>query len=340
MIKEAIDKLTARNDLSAVEMQQAMQEILSGSTDTADIIAFLSSLSDKGETVEELTAAVSVMIKHIDTVVVDRPHILDTCGTGGDKKGTFNISTVTALVASGAGVCVAKHGNRSVSSKCGSADILEALGVNINMSKETIKRCLEDIGIAFLFAPNLHPAMKHVMPARKQMAKRTMFNIMGPLINPARATNQLIGVYSAQWASVLARVLHNLGTKHVLVVHGRDGLDEATTCDTTFVAEMRNGEFREYEIAPEEFGFKRAQLADLLGGSVEENVRIVLDVLEGKQGPRRDIVLLNAGCAIYAANIARDIQEGIELARASIDSGSALKKLELLKEHSQRTYNA
>ncbi|MDD5254961.1 MAG: anthranilate phosphoribosyltransferase [Candidatus Omnitrophica bacterium] len=338
MIKLAIEKLLEKKDLTGAEMQEAMQEILSGATDTADIIAFLSSLSDKGETVEELTAAVSVMIKHIDTVVVDRPHILDTCGTGGDKKGTFNISTVTAFVASGAGVCVAKHGNRSVSSTCGSADILEALGVNINMNKAAIKKSLEDIGIAFLFAPNLHPAMKHVMPARKQMARRTMFNILGPLINPARATNQLIGVYSADWASPLAQVLHNLGTEHVLVVHGRDGLDEVTTCDTTFVAEVREGSLREYEIAPEDFGFKRAVLADLLAGSKEECVRIARGVLAGEKGFQRDIVLLNAGCAIYAANRAEDIREGIELAVTSIDSGKALEKLNLLKDYSQRTY--
>jgi anthranilate phosphoribosyltransferase len=265
---------------------------------------------------------------------VDRPNILDTCGTGGDKKGTFNISTLTAIVASGAGVTVAKHGNRSVSSRCGSADILEALGVDIGMDKTKIKKCLQEIGIAFLFAPNLHLAMKHVMPARKQMARKTMFNILGPLINPARATNQLIGVYSPEWTKILARVLSNLGTLHVLVVHGKDGLDEVTTTDKTFVSEANRGVFRDYEIAPEDFGFRRAKIEDLMGGSILENVQIALDVLGGKSGYKRDIVLLNAGCAIYAADKAASIAEGIKLAVEAIDSGKALEKLELLKKYS------
>ncbi len=334
MIKEAIARLTENKDLTSEQMRQSMLEILSGTTETADIIAFLASLNTKGETVEELTAAVSVMIKYIDAIVVDKPNILDTCGTGGDKKGTFNISTVVAFVASGAGITVAKHGNRSVSSKCGSADILEALGVNINMDKNKIKKCLEEIGIAFLFAPNLHPAMKHVMPARRQIASKTMFNILGPLINPARATNQLIGVYSPRWTSILSRVLYNLGSLHVMVVHGKDGLDEITTTDTTAVSESYKGKFRDYEIAPEDFGFKRSSLQDLTGGSLQENARIVLDILNGKKGPQRDIVLLNAGSAIYVADKAVNIQQGIELAAKSIDSKEALQKLELLKGYS------
>lgn len=336
MIKDLVKELLQNKNLSSEEMKAAMNEILSGSTDTADIIAFLTSLNDKGETVEELTAAVSVMIKYIDSVVVDKPNILDTCGTGGDKKGTFNISTITAFVASAAGITVAKHGNRSVSSRCGSADILEALGVNINMDKNNIKKCLEEIGIAFLFAPNLHPAMKYVMPARKQIARKTMFNILGPLINPARATNQLIGVYSAQWTRPLAQVLYNLGTVHVLVVHGKDGLDEVTTTDETLVSEARRGVFKDYQITPEEFGIKRAAPVDLLGGDIEENVKIVLDILKGAKGPKRDIVLLNSACAIYAADKVDSIQEGIKLAAESIDSGRAMQKLELLKEYSGR----
>ncbi|MCX5697691.1 MAG: anthranilate phosphoribosyltransferase [Candidatus Omnitrophica bacterium] len=335
MIKDILKTLAQKKDLTAGEMQQVMQEILTGATDTADIVMFLTALNEKGETVEELTAAVEVMLKYVDAIVVDRPNILDTCGTGGDKKGTFNISTAAAFVASGAGVTVAKHGNRSVSSKCGSADVLEALGVDINMDKHKIKRCLEEIGIAFLFAPNLHPAMRHVMPARKKIGKRTMFNMLGPLINPARATNQLIGVYSAQWATVLARVLHNLGTRHVLVVHGKDGLDEVTTTATTFISEVKAGNFTEYDIAPENFGFKRAALNDFLGGNAAQNADIIKEVLSGKGGPHRDIVLLNAGCAIYAADKANSIINGIMLARQSIDSGSAMKKLELLKGYSQ-----
>jgi anthranilate phosphoribosyltransferase len=334
MIKDIINELVQKKDLTAEQMQAVMHEILSGSTDTADIIAFLTNLNDKGETVEELTGAVSVMIKYIDAIVVDKPNILDTCGTGGDKKGTFNISTIAAFVASGAGVTVAKHGNRSISSKCGSADLLEALGVNINMDKAKIKRCLEEIGIAFLFAPNLHPAMKHVMPARKQIGKRTMFNILGPLINPARATNQLIGVYSAEWTKILAHVLYNLGTVHVLVVHGKDGLDEVTTTDKTIVSEVNAGKFLDYEITPEDYGFKRASLEDLICSNISDNLRIITDVLNGKKGCHREIVLLNSGCAIYAADRSRSIEEGIRLAVDSIDSGKALKKLELLKEYS------
>ena len=336
MIQDLIKRLALKNDLTSQEMQEAMQAILSGVTETADIVSFLTLLNSKGETVEELTAAVSVMVRYIDAIVVDRPNILDTCGTGGDKSGTFNISTATAFVASGAGVTVAKHGYRSVSSRCGSADVLEALGVNINLDKAAIKRCLEEIGIAFLFAPSLHPAMKHVMPARRQIAEKTMFNILGPLINPARATNQLIGVYSREWTPVLSRVLSNLGTDHALVVHGEDGLDEITTTARTFVSEAKAGKFTDYELAPEDFGFKRSRPKDLLGGSVEDNARIIKDVFNGKSGPCRDIVLFNSGCAIYAANKAGDIKSGIKLAEESIDSKSAYQKLELLKEYSTR----
>ncbi len=336
MIKDAIKKLIKKKNLNAKEMHQTMEEILAGATDTADIINFLTSLNDKGETVAELTAAVSVMLKYVNPIIVDRPNILDTCGTGGDKKGTFNISTITAFVASGAGVTVAKHGNRSVSSICGSADILEALGVNINMERGRIKKCLQEIGIAFLFAPNLHPAMRHVMPARIQIARKTMFNILGPLINPARATNQLIGVYSAEWTKILARVLSNLGSVHVLVVHGKDGLDEVTTTDATIISEVHKGKFKDYEIAPEDFGIQRAKLEDLMGGSIEENKRIVTDILNGQDGPKRDIILINAGCAIYAANKTKSIKEGVKLAAVSIGSGMAFKKLELLREYSRQ----
>jgi len=334
MIRDVIKALAQKKDISGQQMREAMEEILSGVTDTADIIAFLTSLGDKGETVEELTAAVEVMLKYVDPIIIDRRNILDTCGTGGDNKGTFNISTITAFVASGAGVTVAKHGNRSVSSKCGSADILEALGVNINMERPRIKKCLEEIGIAFLFAPNLHPAMKHVMPARKQIARKTMFNILGPLINPARATNQLIGVYSDTWTRPLAKVLHNLGSKHILVVHGMDGLDEVTTSDRTVVSEVKDDTFRDYEIIPESFGFRRAKSEELLGGDIKRNIDIAMDVLSGKSGACRDIVLFNSGCAIYAADKAASIEEGIGFAEDSIDSGSAMKKLELLKEYS------
>ncbi|MCX5694026.1 MAG: anthranilate phosphoribosyltransferase [Candidatus Omnitrophica bacterium] len=333
MIKDLIKQLLNKESLTQPQMQQVMREILSGAVDTADIVAFLTSLNNKGETVAELTAAVNVMLQYVEPIIVDKPNILDTCGTGGDKKGTFNISTITALVASGAGVTVAKHGNRSVSSKCGSADILEALGVKINMDTVKIKKCLEEIGIAFLFAPNLHPAMRYVMPARKQIAQKTIFNILGPLINPARATNQLIGVYSKAWVRPLAEVLHNLGSKHVLVVHGADGLDEVSTTDKTFVTEVKNGLLKDYEITPEDFGLKRVRLDDLLGGSIKENVKIAQGVLAGETGSCRDIVLLNAACAIYAADKADTITQGLELAKKSIDSQAAAGKLRLLKEY-------
>lgn len=335
MIRDSIELLLEKKDLPEPRMRQVMREILSGEVGTLEIADFLTALSAKGETIEELTAAVRVMLEHVDPISVDRPNILDTCGTGGDQKGSFNISTLAAFSASGAGVTVAKHGNRSVSSRCGSADVLEALGVDINMNKAKIKKCLEDIGIAFLFAPNLHPAMRAVMPARKQIAQKTMFNILGPLINPARATNQLVGVYSRRWVKPLAQVLYNLGSKHVLVVHGSDGLDEVTTTGETFVTEVKDGLLRDYQISPEEFGLRKAGFEELSGGTVEENARIITEVLSGKRGSRRDIVLLNAGCAIYAADKADSIGEGIKLAQEAIDSGKALKKLELLKEYSR-----
>lgn len=334
MIHDAIKNLSQKKDLTDIQMQQVMEEIFSGATETADIINFLTFLNDKGETAQELTAAVKVLLKYVDPIIIDKKNILDTCGTGGDKKGTFNISTISAFVASGAGITVAKHGNRSVSSKCGSADVLEALGININMDREKIRSCLQEIGIAFLFAPNLHPAMKHVMPARKQMARKSMFNILGPLINPARATNQLIGVYSLSWAKILSEVLYNLGTQHVLVVHGRDGLDEVTTAERTIVSEVCAGKFSDYEVSPEDFGFKRAELEDLLGGSLSDNVKIALNILNGEKGPKRDIVLLNSGFAIYASDKANSVEEGIKMATESLDSKKALEKLDLLKKYS------
>ncbi|MCM8797407.1 MAG: anthranilate phosphoribosyltransferase [Candidatus Omnitrophica bacterium] len=334
MIKDSIRLLIQKKDLTEEQMLSSMEEILNGFAETADIVEFLAFLNVKGETPEELTTAVKVMLKYVEPIIVDKPNILDTCGTGGDKKGTFNISTLSAFVASGAGITVAKHGNRSVSSKCGSADILEALGVNIQMDRGRIKQCLEEIGIAFLFAPNLHKVMQKVMPARRQIGGRTIFNILGPLINPAGVTNQLIGVYDRDLTMVLAKVLHNLGRRHALVVHGEDGLDEITTTEVTYVSEVNNGRFSDYKIIPEDFGLKRARFADLLGGSLQDNLEIAMDLLKGKSGPKRDILLLNAGAAIYAADRTTSIKEGIALAAHSIDSGAALEKLQLLKEYS------
>jgi anthranilate phosphoribosyltransferase len=334
MIKKIIEKLSQNQNLTQEEMKLAMEEIMTGKIDTPDIVSFLTFLNKKGETVEELTAAVSVMRHHVTKINTKHKVILDTCGTGGDRLGTFNISTIVAFVASGCGITVAKHGNRSVSSHCGSADILEALGININLSKEKIERCLDEIGIAFLFAQNLHPAMKHAMPARKEIGKRTMFNILGPLTNPACATHQLIGVYDARWTETLAHVLNNLGTMHALVVHGEDGLDEITTTAKTKVSEAREGKIRNFQISPEEFGFDRVKLEDLSGGTAQDNAKILLDILNGKPGSRRDIVVLNAAASIYVADKAKSIKDAIRLASESIDSGKALKKLEQLRDYS------
>ena len=336
MIQEIIEKLAKNEDLSATQMQQAMEEIMTGRAQTKDIVSFLTALSNKGETVEELTAAVKVMRHHVAKINTKHKVILDTCGTGGDRKGTFNVSTIVAFVASGAGITVAKHGNRSVSSSCGSADILEALDININMSKEKIEKCLDEIGIAFLFAPNFHPAMKYAMPARKQIGKRTMFNILGPLSNPAGATHQLVGVFDAYWTGVLAEVFLRLGTQHALVVHGQDGLDEITTAAKTYVSEAHKGRVDNYEINPEDFGIQKSKLEDLLGADAASNAKILMDILNGKPGPKRDIVVLNAAAAIYAADKAGSIKEGIKFAAESIDSGKALKRLELLKGYSQQ----
>ena len=258
--------------------------------------------------------------------------ILDTCGTGGDNSGTFNISTAVSFVTAGAGIAVAKHGNRSISSKSGSADVLEVLGVNIQMPVETVEKCLNDAGITFLFAQNFHPATKYAMPARKAIGRRTMFNILGPLSNPAGATHQLVGVYDEYWTDILARVLADLGVVHALVVHGRDGLDEITTTDETVISESCNGKLSTYRIAPEDFGLTRVEPEELAGGSAQYNAKIILDILKGVPGPKRDIVLLNAAAAIYAADSASSIKSGLRLARLSLDSGKAREKLETLKD--------
>lgn len=336
MIQEAIDLLSQKKDLTKEQMYSVMQEIMSGGVETPSIVSFLSKLSSKGESIEEITAAAQVMRRYVTKINTRHAQVLDTCGTGGDKKGTFNISSICAFVAAGCNIAVAKHGNRSVSSYCGSADILETLGVNINMNPKDTERCLDEVGIAFLFAQNLHPAMKYAMPARKQIGAKTIFNILGPLSNPAGATNQLIGVYSAQWTESLAKVLGNLGTLHALVVFGEDGLDEITTTTSTLVSELYKGRIKNYRISPEDFGFKKANPEDLAGKDARVNADILLDVLGGKEGPCRDIVLLNAAAAIYAADRTASIREGIDLARDSIDSKKALEKFKLLREYSNR----
>jgi len=330
MIKEAIEILTLKKNLSAEQMILSMEEIMNGQVETPQIISFLTGLSEKGETVEELTAAASVMRMHVTHISTSKQNLLDTCGTGGDARGTSNISTAVAFVASACGITVAKHGNRCVSSCCGSADILEKLGVNINMPVQAMEKCLDEIGIAFLFAQSLHPAMKHAMPARKAIGKRTMFNLLGPLTNPAKATHQLMGVYDERLVKSLALVLQNLGAKHALVVHGKDGLDEVTTTDATIVAESYLGKISVYEITPEDYGIRRVSLSDLKGGDSSVNAQILLDIFSGKTGPQRDIVVLNAAFAIYAADKVNSIKEGILLAEDAIDTGKAKEKVEQL----------
>jgi len=335
MIEQATRILLAKEDLAAAQMTAVMEEIMGARADTPQIVAFLAALSDKGESVEELVAAVRVMRRHAQKVSCRHELILDTCGTGGDQKGTFNISTVTAFVVSACGVAVAKHGNRSVSSKSGSADILEALGVNINMSVEKMQKCLDEIGIAFLFAQSLHPAMKFAAEARKEIARRTIFNLLGPLSNPAGATHQLIGVFERRWTRPLAEVLAALGTVHALVVHGSDGLDEVTISGPTYVSESSKGGLRDYQIDPEEFGFKKAPLRELQGKDAAYNAEVMLGILKGRAGAKRDIVLLNSAVALFAADKAASIKAGVVLAAEAIDSGKALGKLDQLKECSR-----
>ncbi len=335
-MRSYIEKLQNKENLTQDEIEEIMHEIMSGVSDENDIADFLLALQEKGPTVDEITGAAKIMHKFVVGIDTKHTDILDTCGTGGDRKNTFNISTITALVVAGAGVAVAKHGNRSVSSKCGSADVLEALGVNLNMEQEHLSACLDEVGIAFLFAQKLHPAMKNVAPVRKKLGVATIFNILGPLTNPARATHQVLGVYSRDLVEPMTQVLKNLGLKRAMVVHGSDGLDEITTTGKTFISEYDGNEIISYDISPEELGIDLAQPRDLEGGDLEINVGICEDILDGKSGPTRDIVLLNAAYALYIAGKVTDISLGMELAKETIDSGKALEKLNELKAFTQK----
>lgn len=329
-IQDAIRRIAWFNDLSQAEAAAAMRVLMSGEATPAQIGAFLTAVSMKGRTVAEITGFAETMRAFATGIQTARRPLVDTCGTGGDHSGTFNISTTAAFVVAGAGVAVAKHGNRSATSKCGSADVLEQLGVNINLAPEAVGRCIDEVGIGFLFARALHSAMKHVAAARSELGIPTIFNILGPLTNPAGAEGQIIGVYDAKLTEMMAKVLLNLGSEHVFVVAGCDGLDEITLTGPTLIAEGRHGNVNTYEIEPSQFGLKRAALESLKGGDSTENGRILKAVLEGEQGPHRDIVLLNAAPAIAAGGEASDISEGIEKAAAAIDSGAALAKLETL----------
>jgi anthranilate phosphoribosyltransferase len=331
-IRQAIDRLVNRIDLSEAETIEVMNQIMTGEATPLQVAAILTALRMKGETVDEITGAARVMREKAHRVNVGTKTVLDTCGTGGDQKGTFNISTTSAFVLAGAGVNVAKHGNRSVSSLSGSADVLGALGVKVDAPKERVEQCIAKIGIGFLFAPLLHEAMKYAVQPRRDIGIRTIFNILGPLTNPAMATHQLIGIYSGALVGVVAHVLNNLGSVRAMVVHGLEGLDEISLCGPTKVAELRGGEVKEYTVEPEQFGFKACRLEELHGGNPDESAAIVRGVLESKKGPPRDVVLLNSGAALYVSGTAATIHDGIRLAAVSIDSGKARQKLAELVE--------
>jgi anthranilate phosphoribosyltransferase len=330
-IQEAIGAVVAGKNLTVAQAIDVFAGIMSGIATDAQIAAFIIALRLKGETPEEITGAASVMREKATRIVPEKcEHCVDTCGTGGDGANTFNVSTAAAFVAAGAGAIVAKHGNRAVSSKCGSADVLEALGVAINLSPEKMKACLDTVGIAFLFAPTLHKAMKYAIGPRREIGIRTIFNILGPLTNPALAQHQLLGVFSEKLTLTMATVLNNMGTRRAFVVHGMDGLDEISVSGPTIVAEIKDGAVKSYPITPDEFGISRAPLSAIAGGTPAENAASIRALFDGEKGPRRDITVLNAAFAITAAGIAATPKEGITLACKSIDSGAARHKLEQL----------
>lgn len=335
MIRDAIRKVVGGESLTLEESREAMLEITGGKATAAQIAALLTALRMKGETVDEISGFAGVMVEKAARIRPKSEVVLDTCGTGGDRCGTFNISTVAAFVAAGAGVAVAKHGNRAVSSKCGSADLLEALGVRIDLAPAEVEACINEIGIGFLFAPVFHEAMQAAVGPRREIGIRTVFNILGPLANPAGATHQLVGVYDEHLTETMARVLMKRGLKRALVVHG-GGLDEITICGKTRVSELDGGEIRTYEIAPEDFGIARASLDDIRGGTAEENAAIAMGILRGERGARRDVVVLNGGAALHVAGAAASIGEGVRLAERSIDEGRAMAKLEGLIRETNR----
>lgn len=358
MILDAIHRLANHSEsLTRMEAREVMAEVLNGQCTDAQIAGLLIALRIKGESVDEIVGFAEAIRAAATPLPIDRANaadalvtgtgrdalaeeeplsesLIDTSGTGGDASGTFNISTATALVTAGVGVRVAKHGNRSISSKCGSADVVEALGVNIQLSSERAAQCLREVGICFLYAPNLHPAMKQVQGIRRELRMRTMFNLLGPLTNPARASGQVVGVYSLDLVEKLAEALSMLGLRRALVVHGLDGLDEITITGTTRIAEARGGSVRSYEVEPEEFGMKRGTLEEIAGGDAMQNAAIIREVLAGKKSACRDVVLLNSAAALVAAGKVDHIAQGVPLAAHSIDAGAAAEKLEALVDYS------
>lgn len=346
MIRECISKVVTGEDLTETEMKTAMDEIMTGAATPAQIGAFITALRLKGETVDEITGAARTMrekaIKinvnnHIvnldrDEINVEDETILDIVGTGGDGTRTFNVSTTTAFVAAGAGVKVAKHGNRAVSSMCGSADVLENLGVKLDVTSTDVERCIKEIGIGFLYAPLFHSAMKYAAGPRREIGIRTIFNLLGPVTNPAGASVQVLGVYDQDLTDKIALVLERLGTKEAYVVCGEGTFDELSICGPTKVSHLKHGEVKTFQVTPEEFGFKRATLQDIVGGNAKENANIVRNILDGEKGPKREMVLLNAAAAFVVAGLCDDFKKGIEIARGSIDSGKARNKLDQLVE--------
>ena len=329
-IKQAISQVLARHDLSDEEMTEVVRTIMTGGATPAQIGGFLVGLRMKGETVHEIAAAARVMRELATRVEVDAENLVDTCGTGGDSSGSFNISTASAFVTAAAGARVAKHGNRSISSKSGSADVLEAAGVRLDLTPDQVAQCVKEVGLGFMFAPAHHGAMKHAIGPRKEMGVRTIFNILGPLTNPAGVPNQLLGVFSNGLLEPIALVLQRLGSRHVMVVHSRDGLDEISIADKTEVAELKEGMVRRFSIQPEDFGIRRTPIDTIKATDSADSLRIIRSALDNQPGPARDIVQLNAGAAIYTAGLAKTLAEGVEKADQAITSGEARNRLDRL----------
>ena len=333
MITKAVKKIIAGESLTEQDACDAMNQIMEGKATDAQIAAFLIGLRVKGETVEEITGCARSLSEKANRIHPHTEFCVDPVGTGGDGTNTFNISSTSALVAAAAGASVAKHGNRSVSSQSGSADLYEALGVNINLSPKAVEKCITEIGFGFMFAPTFHPAMRHASPVRKQLGVRTVFNLLGPLSNPAGADGQVLGVYEREIIPFVAQTLGKLGEKHALVIHGSDHSDEITISGETYVTELKDGRITDYVIYPEVFGLTRARLEDIQGGKAEENARITLDILQGAPGPKRDVVVLNAAATIYVGQNAKSLAEGVLLAQEGLDNGAAMAKSEELRAY-------
>lgn len=336
IIQQALNDLLAHKDLSSSDMHTVMRSIMSGEATPAQIAGFMVALRMKGETVDEIAAAAQVMRDLSTKVSIDVDTLVDTCGTGGDGSSTFNVSTASAIVAASAGVKIAKHGNRSVSSKCGSADVLEALGVKLDLAPEQVSACVQEVGIGFMFAPMHHSSMKHAITPRKELGVRTLFNLLGPLTNPAGAKRQVLGVFSDQWLEPIAKVLKTLSAQHVLVVHAEDGLDELSIAGPTNVCELHDGNITQYQVTPEDMGLERASLDLIKVNDVQESVAMIRALLAGEAGAAADIVALNAGAAIYVAGLSADLSTGVALAKQKLISGEAAQTLQQLVSFTQQ----